>query len=162
MKRCRGSQNIRKLDSGQGTQEYACHRRRASQPGRRRTVREIQKAGRSQPATNQPFYGSTRWKYSMRRSSPNTYGQRVGRAETKLVQGVRRTSSLPEPNDRHWHTAWAHIRNSIDGRDIGCRPHRLEPIGSPHTNHGNPGSHADFERIVGPVAARTPAPGGGG
>src|SRR5215468_10456691 len=28
--------------------------------------------------------------------------------------------------------------------------------------HGNPGSHADFERIVGPVAARTPAPGGGG
>ena len=28
--------------------------------------------------------------------------------------------------------------------------------------HGNPGSNADFERIVGPVAARTPAPGGGG
>jgi len=27
--------------------------------------------------------------------------------------------------------------------------------------HGNPGSHADFERIVAPVAARTPAPGGG-
>src|SRR5215470_15337188 len=27
--------------------------------------------------------------------------------------------------------------------------------------HGNPGSHADFERIVGPVAARTPAPGDG-
>jgi glyoxylase-like metal-dependent hydrolase (beta-lactamase superfamily II) len=28
--------------------------------------------------------------------------------------------------------------------------------------HGNPGSNADFERIVGPVAARTPATGGGG
>jgi hypothetical protein len=28
--------------------------------------------------------------------------------------------------------------------------------------HGNPGPNADFERIVGPVAARTPAPGGGG
>jgi glyoxylase-like metal-dependent hydrolase (beta-lactamase superfamily II) len=28
--------------------------------------------------------------------------------------------------------------------------------------HGNPGSNADFERIVGPVAARTPAQGGGG
>jgi hypothetical protein len=28
--------------------------------------------------------------------------------------------------------------------------------------HGNPGSNADFERIVGPVAARTPAAGGGG
>ena len=28
--------------------------------------------------------------------------------------------------------------------------------------HGNPGPHADFERIVGPVAARTPAQGGGG
>ena len=28
--------------------------------------------------------------------------------------------------------------------------------------HGNPGSHADFERIVGPVAARTPATPGGG
>jgi hypothetical protein len=28
--------------------------------------------------------------------------------------------------------------------------------------HGNPGSQADFERIVGPVAARTPAQGGGG
>jgi len=27
--------------------------------------------------------------------------------------------------------------------------------------HGNPGPNADFERIVGPVAARTPAPGGG-
>jgi glyoxylase-like metal-dependent hydrolase (beta-lactamase superfamily II) len=28
--------------------------------------------------------------------------------------------------------------------------------------HGNPGSNADFERIVGPVAARTPTQGGGG
>jgi hypothetical protein len=28
--------------------------------------------------------------------------------------------------------------------------------------HGNPGPNADFERIVGPVAARTPAAGGGG
>jgi glyoxylase-like metal-dependent hydrolase (beta-lactamase superfamily II) len=28
--------------------------------------------------------------------------------------------------------------------------------------HGNPGGNADFERIVGPVAARTPAQGGGG
>jgi len=28
--------------------------------------------------------------------------------------------------------------------------------------HGNPGPNADFERIVGPVAARTPAQGGGG
>ena len=28
--------------------------------------------------------------------------------------------------------------------------------------HGNPGSHADFERIVGPVATRTPATPGGG
>jgi glyoxylase-like metal-dependent hydrolase (beta-lactamase superfamily II) len=28
--------------------------------------------------------------------------------------------------------------------------------------HGNPGSNADFDRIVGPVAARTPATGGGG
>jgi glyoxylase-like metal-dependent hydrolase (beta-lactamase superfamily II) len=28
--------------------------------------------------------------------------------------------------------------------------------------HGNPGPEADFERIVGPVAARTPAQGGGG
>ena len=28
--------------------------------------------------------------------------------------------------------------------------------------HGNPGSNADFERIVGPVAARTPQTGGGG
>jgi glyoxylase-like metal-dependent hydrolase (beta-lactamase superfamily II) len=28
--------------------------------------------------------------------------------------------------------------------------------------HGNPGSNADFERIVGPVAARAPATGGGG
>jgi hypothetical protein len=28
--------------------------------------------------------------------------------------------------------------------------------------HGNPGSNADFERIVGPVAARTPQQGGGG
>ena len=28
--------------------------------------------------------------------------------------------------------------------------------------HGNPGSNADFERIVGPVAARAPAAGGGG
>jgi glyoxylase-like metal-dependent hydrolase (beta-lactamase superfamily II) len=28
--------------------------------------------------------------------------------------------------------------------------------------HGNPGSHADFERIVGPVAARTPQQGDGG
>jgi len=28
--------------------------------------------------------------------------------------------------------------------------------------HGNPGSNTDFERIVGPVAARTPATGGGG
>jgi len=28
--------------------------------------------------------------------------------------------------------------------------------------HGNPGPNADFERIVGPVAARAPAPGGGG
>jgi len=28
--------------------------------------------------------------------------------------------------------------------------------------HGNPGSNADFERIVGPVSARTPATGGGG
>ena len=28
--------------------------------------------------------------------------------------------------------------------------------------HGNPGPNADFERIVGPVAARTPVPGGGG
>jgi len=28
--------------------------------------------------------------------------------------------------------------------------------------HGNPGPNADFERIIGPVAARTPAPGGGG
>ena len=28
--------------------------------------------------------------------------------------------------------------------------------------HGNPGSHADFERIVGPVAARTPQAGDGG
>ena len=28
--------------------------------------------------------------------------------------------------------------------------------------HGNPGSNADFERIVGPVAARTPSAGGGG
>ena len=27
--------------------------------------------------------------------------------------------------------------------------------------HGNPGPHADFERIVGPVAARTPQPGTG-
>jgi hypothetical protein len=28
--------------------------------------------------------------------------------------------------------------------------------------HGNPGPNADFERIVGPAAARAPAPGGGG
>ena len=28
--------------------------------------------------------------------------------------------------------------------------------------HGNPGSNADFERIVAPVAARAPQPGGGG
>ena len=28
--------------------------------------------------------------------------------------------------------------------------------------HGNPGSNADFERIVGPVAARAPQQGGGG
>jgi hypothetical protein len=28
--------------------------------------------------------------------------------------------------------------------------------------HGNPGPAADFERIVGPVAARAPAAGGGG
>ena len=28
--------------------------------------------------------------------------------------------------------------------------------------HGNPGPNADFERIVGPVAARAPATGGGG
>jgi hypothetical protein len=28
--------------------------------------------------------------------------------------------------------------------------------------HGNPGSNADFERIVGPVAARTPQQGDGG
>ena len=28
--------------------------------------------------------------------------------------------------------------------------------------HGNPGPNADFERIVGPVAARTPVQGGGG
>jgi hypothetical protein len=28
--------------------------------------------------------------------------------------------------------------------------------------HGNPGGNADFERIVGPVAARTPQQGGGG
>jgi hypothetical protein len=28
--------------------------------------------------------------------------------------------------------------------------------------HGNPGPNADFERIVGPVAARTPQQGGGG
>jgi len=28
--------------------------------------------------------------------------------------------------------------------------------------HGNPGSNADFDRIVGPVAARAPQAGGGG
>ena len=28
--------------------------------------------------------------------------------------------------------------------------------------HGNPGPNADFERIVGPAAARAPAAGGGG
>ena len=28
--------------------------------------------------------------------------------------------------------------------------------------HGNPGGNADFERIVGPVAARAPQQGGGG
>jgi hypothetical protein len=28
--------------------------------------------------------------------------------------------------------------------------------------HSNPGPNADFERIVGPVAARAPATGGGG
>ena len=28
--------------------------------------------------------------------------------------------------------------------------------------HGNPGGNADFERIVGPVAARAPAAGDGG
>ena len=35
-------------------------------------------------------------------------------------------------------------------------------VGTHAPIHGNPGAHAEFERVVGPAAARAPQQGGGG